>query len=176
MIQLLATHLQDICQHAQSTYPEECCGILLGYLTDNRLELACPSGQKTVAEVVRTENAWNRDTAIDFSEAKLDDVADKDKDENISYSRKRRYAIAPQAMLQAQKSARDSGMNIIGIFHSHPDYPAEPSEFDRNCAWQEYSYIIVSVRGGKAAEINSWVLDGDRQFQPEEIQEISVET
>lgn len=174
MIQLLATHLQDICQHAESTYPEECCGILLGYLTDNDLALACPSGQKTVAEVVLTQNAWNRDTAVDFSEAKLDDVTDEDK--NISYSRRRRYAIAPEVMLKTQKSARDSGMNIIGIFHSHPDYPAEPSEFDRNCAWQEYSYIIVSVREGQAAKINSWVLDSDRQFQREEIQKISAQT
>ncbi len=180
MIQLLTTHLQDICQHAESTYPEECCGILLGYLTNNYSGLACTSGQKTVAEIVLTENAWNPDTAVDFSEFKLDNVTNEDKDKNISYltsgySRKRRYAIAPEVMLKTQKSARDSGMNIIGIFHSHPDYPAEPSEFDRNCAWQEYSYIIVSVREGKAAEINSWVLDSDHQFQPEEIRKISAE-
>lgn len=172
MIQLLATHLQDICQHAENTYPEECCGILLGYLSNNPLALACPEGHKTVAEIVLTENAWDPDTAVDFSERKLDDVTDEYKDENISYSKKRRYAIAPQVMLQAQKSARDSGMNIIGIFHSHPDYPAEPSEFDRSYAWQEYSYIIVSVREGKAAEINSWLLDDEHQFQPEEIQQI----
>ena len=163
MIQLLATHLQEICQHAENTYPEECCGILLGYLTESR---------KTVAEIVLTENVWSPETAGNFPNNKLDDSTD----ENISYSRKRRYAIAPEVMLQTQKSARDSGMNIIGIFHSHPDYPAEPSEFDRNYAWQEYSYIIVSVQEGTAAEINSWVLDSGHQFQSEEIKKISAET
>ena len=159
MIQLLATHLQDIFQHAESTYPEECCGILLGSLTET---------QKTVTEIILTENAWNPDTALDFSDDKLSDDIDK----SISLSKRRRYAIAPEVMLKAQKSARDSGINIIGIFHSHPDYPAEPSEFDRNCAWQEYSYIIVSVRAGKAADINSWVLDSKDKFQAEEIQEM----
>ena len=163
MIQLLPRHLQDICQHAENTYPEECCGILLGYLTESH---------KTVVEIILTENAWSPETAVDFPDNKLDGGTD----ENISYSKKRRYAIAPQVMLRAQKSARDSQMNVIGIFHSHPDYPAEPSEFDRNFAWEEYSYIIVSVRQGKAAEINSWVLDSDRQFQAEEIQKISVQT
>ena len=159
MIQLLATHLQDIFQHAESTYPEECCGILLGSLTET---------QKTVTEIILTENAWDPDTALDFSDDKLNDNIDK----SISFSKRRRYAIAPEVMLKAQKSARDSGMNIIGIFHSHPDYPAEPSEFDRNYAWQEYSYIIVSVQAGKAAEINSWVLDSKNQFQAEELWEV----
>ena len=163
MIQLLATHLQDIFQHAESTYPEECCGILLGSLTET---------QKTVTEIILTENAWNPDTALDFSDDKLSDDIDK----SISLSKRRRYAIAPEVMLKAQKSARDSGINIIGIFHSHPDYPAEPSEFDRNYAWQEYSYIIVSVQNGKAAEINSWVLDSKDKFQTEEIREMNVET
>ncbi len=163
MIQLLATHLQDIFQHAESTYPEECCGILLGSLTET---------QKTVTEIILTENAWNPDTALDFSDDKLSDDIDK----SISLSKRRRYAIAPEVMLKAQKSARDSGINIIGIFHSHPDYPAKPSEFDRNYAWQEYSYIIVSVQNGKAAEINSWVLDSKDKFQTEEIREMNVET
>ena len=159
MIQLLATHLQDICQHAESTYPEECCGILLGSLTET---------QKTVTEIILTENAWNPDTALDFSDDKLNDDIDK----SIGFSKRQRYAIAPEVMLKAQKSARDSGINIIGIFHSHPDYPAEPSEFDRNYAWQEYSYIIVSVQDGKAAEINSWILDRKDKFQAEEIREM----
>ena len=159
MIQLLATHLQDICQHAESTYPEECCGILLGSLTET---------QKTVTEIILTENAWNPDKALDFPNDKLNDDIDK----SISFSKRRRYAIAPEVMLKVQKSARDSGINIIGIFHSHPDYPAEPSEFDRNYAWQEYSYIIVSVQNGKAAEINSWVLDSKDKFQAEEIREM----
>lgn len=148
MIELVETHLQIIFNHAQSTYPEECCGVMLGNISDK-----C----KTVVEIIPTQNAWNQETASNFQ------------DNHPNYSKKRRYTIAPQEMLQIQKSARDKNLNIIGIFHSHPDYQAIPSEFDRISAWEEYSYIIVSVQKGQAGEINSWILDGDRQFQQEEI-------
>jgi len=145
VLKLLPEHLQTIRTHAENTYPEECCGIMLGYLT---------SLGKTVVEVMPTDNAWSAEAA---------DFPGDDK----AYSKKRRYAIAPQVMLQAQKEARDRDFNIIGIYHSHPDNPAIPSEFDRQYAWQEYSYIIVSVQNGKAADIKSWCLDDDHLFQEE---------
>ena len=148
MIQLNKQNLQIIFSHAQSTYPEECCGVILGHLESDR---------KTVVEIIPTQNAWNRETASDFQ------------DSDIESSRKRRYTIAPREMLQLQKSSRDKNLNIIGIFHSHPDYPATPSEFDRNCAWQEYSYIIVSVQKGRVGDMNSWMLDDNSQFQQEEV-------
>ena len=148
MIKLNAIQLQKILSHAESTYPEECCGVILGELRDR---------QKVVVEIVSTQNVWNPETAGDFVE------------ENIEYSRKRRYTIAPREMLRLQKEARERNLNIIGIFHSHPDYPATPSEFDREYAWQEYSYIIASVEKGIARNINSWVLDDNRKFQPEEM-------
>ena len=151
MIQLNKEHLQIIFTHAESTYPEECCGVIFGHIYSDR---------KTVVEIIPTENAWNPDTASNFP------------DSNPDLSRKRRYTIAPQDMLQLQKSSREKNLNIIGIFHSHPDYPAIPSEFDRNCAWQEYSYIIVSVQKGKAGDINSWVLDDRSGFQQEELREL----
>lgn len=72
-------------------------------------------------------------------------------------------------MLKVQKEARDRQLDIIGIYHSHPDHPAIPSEFDRLCGWQAYSYIIVSVLQGKARDVLSWSLDDNHQFQPEEI-------
>ncbi|WP_414619223.1 Mov34/MPN/PAD-1 family protein [Calothrix sp. CCY 0018] len=148
MIQLNKQNLQIIFSHAESTYPEECCGVILGHLDSDR---------KTVVEIIPTQNAWNRETAGDFQ------------DSDIESSRKRRYTIAPREMLQLQKSSRDKNLSIIGIFHSHPDYPATPSEFDRNCAWQEYSYIIVSVQKGRAGDMNSWMLDDNSQFQQEEV-------
>ena len=148
MIQLNKKHLQIIFNRAESTYPEECCGIMLGKISDDF---------KTVVEIIPTQNAWNQETANNFQ------------DNESNHSRKRRYTIAPQEMLQIQKSARDKNLNIIGIFHSHPDYPAIPSEFDRISAWEEYSYVIVSVQKGQAGEINSWILNGNHQFQQEEI-------
>ncbi|NJM73595.1 MAG: M67 family metallopeptidase [Scytonema sp. RU_4_4] len=149
MLKLLPQHLQTIYTHAETTYPEECCGIVLGYLT---------SEGKTVVEVMPTENAWNAETATGFPGS------------DTSLSKRRRYAIAPQVMLQAQREAREQNLNIVGIYHSHTDHPATPSEFDRQCAWQEYSYIIVSVQNGKASDIKSWCLDDNHQFQQEAIE------
>ncbi|OUL18360.1 hypothetical protein BV378_35260 [Nostoc sp. RF31YmG] len=150
ILQLLPEHLQIIRTHAESTYPKECCGIILGHAINEG---------KTVVEVMPTENAWN--TAAD-------DFPDDDKGE----SQRRRYAIAPQVMLQAQRQARDRSLNIIGIYHSHPDVPAIPSECDRLYAWPEYSYIIVSVQKGKAETLQSWSLNDTHQFQPETIKNI----
>jgi proteasome lid subunit RPN8/RPN11 len=151
MIRLSEEQLQTIRTHAERTYPEECCGIIFGYLD---------SEGKTTVEVMPTENVWNTEAATEFS------------GEHTGESKKRQYAIAPKVMLQAQKQARDRSLNIIGIFHSHPDHPAIPSESDRLYAWQGYSYIIVSVQNGQAGELRSWSLDDTHQFQAEAIENI----
>ncbi|MCC5621316.1 Mov34/MPN/PAD-1 family protein, partial [Nostoc sp. CHAB 5715] len=92
--------------------------------------------------------------------------------ERTAESKRRQYAIAPEVMLKTQREARNRSLNIIGIFHSHPDHPAIPSECDRLYAWQGYSYIIVSVQNGKAGELQSWSLDDTHQFQAEAIENI----
>ncbi|MDF5729051.1 MAG: M67 family metallopeptidase [Rhizonema sp. PD38] len=158
MIKLSQEHLKIICAHAESTYPEECCGILFGYLVGN---------SKTVVEVTPTDNAWSSETATDFT------GNIETNDDAFLYSKRRRYAIAPQVIFQAQRKARDRHFNIIGIYHSHPDYPNIPSEFDRLYAWQEYSYVIISVKNGISADARSWSLDDNHQFQPEAIQKCS---
>ncbi|WP_373529503.1 Mov34/MPN/PAD-1 family protein [Nostoc sp.] len=149
MIRISQEHLQTIHTHAESTYPDECCGIILGYMA---------SEGKTVVEVMPTENVWDTEAAAEFP------------GDRTTESKKRQYAIAPQVMLQAQREARDRSLNIIGIFHSHPDHPAIPSECDRLYAWQGYSYIIVTVQNGKAGELGSWSLDHHHQFQAEAIE------
>jgi proteasome lid subunit RPN8/RPN11 len=151
MIKLSQEHLQTIRNHAESNYPDECCGIILGYLANEG---------KTVKEVIPTENVWNTEAAAEFP------------GERTAESKRRQYAIAPEVMLKMQKEARDRSLNIIGIFHSHPDHPAIPSECDRLYAWQGYSYIIVTVQNGKAGELLSWSLDDDHQFQAEAIENI----
>ncbi|MDH6098334.1 M67 family metallopeptidase [Anabaenopsis sp. FSS-46] len=150
VLKLLPHHQQMICNHGESTYPQECCGLVIGVLG---------RGGKTVIDIIPTENTWNSQSG-DFS------------GEPIVHTSSKRYAIAPQVMLQAQKTARDRGLNIIGIYHSHPDHPAIPSECDRLYAWAEYSYIIVSVNNGKAGTVTSWSLDEHDQFQPESINKI----
>ena len=58
----------------------------------------------------------------------------------------------------------------LGWYHSHPDHPARPSEFDREHAWPWYSYVIVSVANGEPQDMTSWQLEDDRShFQPEEM-------
>ena len=77
-------------------------------------------------------------------------------------SRNNRYVIEPSHMLEAEKEARSRGMDIVGIYHSHPDHPARPSEFDREHAFPWYSYIVVSVEQGEPKQLTSWTLKEDR--------------
>ena len=85
-------------------------------------------------------------------------------------NRSRRFEISPDDFYRADVAARRSGETILGVYHSHPDHPARPSEYDREHAWPWYSYVIVAVHGGKAVDLTSWVLRDDGvQFDPEEI-------
>jgi proteasome lid subunit RPN8/RPN11 len=77
-------------------------------------------------------------------------------------SARNRYLISPESYLKAELSAEAAGLEVIGFYHSHPDAPAAPSEFDREHALPGCSYVIVSVREGKARELTSWVLAEDR--------------
>ncbi len=81
-----------------------------------------------------------------------------------------RFLIPPQAVLEAEKYARKKNLDVLGFYHSHPNAEARPSQFDLDHAWPFYSYVIVSVRQGKAEALNSWRMANDRaQFDPEDI-------
>ncbi len=82
-------------------------------------------------------------------------------------TKRRRYSISPEDMLRTQRQAREQGLSIIGVYHSHPDHEAVPSECDRALAWPEYAYVIASVRSGHAVDVQNWALDSAHQFQPE---------
>ena len=77
-------------------------------------------------------------------------------------ARHNRYLLGPEQMLQAENTAQRLGLDVLGVFHSHPDQPAEPSEFDREWALPWFSYIITSIRQAKADETRSWRLVEDR--------------
>jgi proteasome lid subunit RPN8/RPN11 len=81
-----------------------------------------------------------------------------------------RYLISPQEMLQAERDARRAGQQILGYYHSHPDLPAWPSPYDLEHAWPVYSFLIMSVRDGRATEMRSWVKHEDpTRFEEEPI-------
>ena len=86
-------------------------------------------------------------------------------------SPRNRYSITPEDVLAAERAARKRGAELIGWYHSHPDHPARPSEYDREHAWPWYSYVIVSVVGRKPGELTSWRLAEERsQFEPEAVE------
>jgi proteasome lid subunit RPN8/RPN11 len=145
-LEITTTQLKIIYDRAESIYPEECCGILLGKFSGE---------SKIIIEVIPTINDW------EASGVKTDRDLDRTKHS--------RYSIPPAEIFQAQKRGRDRQLEIVGFFHSHPDAPAIPSTCDRDRAWEIYSYPIVSLIQGKVESIASWVLDRDGIFQPEEI-------
>jgi proteasome lid subunit RPN8/RPN11 len=74
-----------------------------------------------------------------------------------------RFVITPEDFLHAELTAQKHGSEIIGIYHSHPDHPAKPSDYDREHGLPFYSYVIVAVEKGVATDITSWKLSDDRQ-------------
>lgn len=136
MIVLDAGVLAAIRSHAESTYPEECCGALVG-------EVA--AGRRTVRRALRLQNAR-------------------------AEARRRRFRIEPEDYRGAERSAAAHGLDLIGFYHSHPDHPAAPSEYDREHALPWHSYVIVAVAAGRAGACTSWVLSADRsRFESEEV-------
>lgn len=128
-------HLQTIERHASVSYPDECCGVLIG---------RCQTGATYVERVLSVGN-------------------------ERSDSRHNRYLITPETVLAAHKEARALGLDVVGYYHSHPDHPARPSDFDREHAWPGVSYLIVSVEQRKVVDARSWRLSDDRDSFDEEI-------
>ena len=146
-LQLQISHelAERIGQHGAETFPHECCGALLGR-DAAFLENAEAESSREVLELFPLVN-------------RRDD------------SPRNRFAVTAEDVLDAEKAARQRGLDVVGWYHSHPDHPARPSQFDREHAWPWYSYIIVSVMGGKPAEMTSWRLNDDRQdYTSERIQ------
>jgi proteasome lid subunit RPN8/RPN11 len=139
MNRLLITpdHLQAIGRHSEASYPEECCGFLIGRAS---------AGSTVVERLLAVDNERQD-------------------------SRHNRFLIHPETVLAAHKEARAAGADVVGYYHSHPDHPARPSDFDREHAWPGLSYLIVSVQGGQAADARSWRLADDRERFDEEILE-----
>jgi len=157
MLRLSVEQLDAIHRHASRDYPAECCGVLLGQ----------DAGEvKHVTEVAPLANL-RHDTARAQEFMPLEDPRRE--------SERNRYLIDPREQLRVEKDARTRGLTVLGYYHSHPDHPPRPSEYDREHAWPWYSYLIVAVDHGIAGDSRSWVLSEDGSvFQLEQLDVTNV--
>ena len=145
MIRISPELIAAIRAHAERDYPHECCGALLG-----RAGVALrPDGTKWVLALEPVGNHREAEEAH------------------------HRFLITAGDYHAIEKSARAKSLEVVGFYHSHPDHPARPSDYDREHALPSFSYVIVAVRSGRAEELTSWTLDDDRAaFSLETIAEI----
>jgi proteasome lid subunit RPN8/RPN11 len=85
---------------------------------------------------------------------------------------RRRFLVRPDDYRGAEKRAREAGLDLLGFYHSHPDHPARPSQYDLDHAWPSLSYVIVSVMAGEDTRLTSWRLKEDRSAFDEESVEV----
>ena len=102
-----------------------------------------------------------QDGAIEVVDAKeLDNVTDE--------GPRRRFRVSPSDYRQSEARARELGAELLGFYHSHPDHPALPSQYDLDHAWPNFSYVIVAVAQGTPGDLRSWRLRPDRSAFEEE--------
>jgi proteasome lid subunit RPN8/RPN11 len=126
-----------------AAYPNECCGILFGKEVRENGD-----DQRFVERIEKVENEF---------------------EENEQFHR---FLITPDTLKKAEEAAATEGRLVLGFYHSHPDAPARPSEYDRQHGWPFYSYVIVSILNQEAADMTSWVMDEvTEQFERQEMVE-----
>jgi proteasome lid subunit RPN8/RPN11 len=136
---------ERIRRHGVETYPHECCGALLGHDGSHQAG--------ATREILGLFPLINR----------RDD------------SPQNRFSVTPRDVMDTERAAQARGLDVVGWYHSHPDHPAEPSQYDREHAWPWYSYIIVRVQERVPQEMTSWRLREDREGYTEEILEIHIQ-
>ena len=114
--------------HARSTYPNECCGAMLGSIDGDH---------KSVRVAVALENAFSGQQGA-------------------------RYELRQEDLLRADAEARRQGMDLVGIFHSHPDCDAyfSKTDLENSCPW--YSFVVLSIQKGEFHHANSFLPNADQ--------------
>ena len=136
MLRLNNQCVSRIKAHASQTYPEECCGVLLGKAEEDT---------RIVLDVLEINNSSKE-------------------------QKSRRFTISPEDYRNAEMQANERGLDVLGFYHSHPDHPARPSQFDLEHAFPFWSYVIIGVDRGRPNAMSSWLLQEDRsQFEEEAI-------
>lgn len=166
MLKIEASALETCRRHAVEGFPLEICGFLVG---------AVDGETRACVEAWPVRNAWEDrpEERAALLEA-LERGGGSSTSEWEQHNRERRYLVSGDETLAAMKRARAAGLDLIGVYHTHPNHPAIPSDFDRDAAMPEWSYLILSVRDGAVAETRSWVLPfWEEKFTEEAIQEIA---
>ena len=126
----------EMVQHARETYPNECCGAMLGNIDGD---------QKTVTVAMKLRNAFAGEQA-------------------------QRYELRPEDLLAADREASARKLDLVGIYHSHPDCGAYFSQTDlkNSCPW--YSFVVLSIQQGEFDHANSWLPNAEQtQAEKEEL-------
>jgi proteasome lid subunit RPN8/RPN11 len=128
MIDIESAAWDDMVAHAEATYPNECCGAMLG---------SADGDNKTVRVSLRLDNA-------------------------AAGSQSAYYELRPEDLMRADREARERKMDLIGIYHSHPDCGAYFSQTDlkNSCPW--YSFVVLSVQKGRFDHANSWLPNAEQ--------------
>jgi proteasome lid subunit RPN8/RPN11 len=120
---------QQIRDEGAAAYPKECCGILFG-----------------------------RDVTTDGVTRRIVESLGPVRNEFETGEQYHRFLITPAALMKAEKACSE-GLMVLGFYHSHPDHPARPSEYDREHGWPFYSYVIVAIATREPKLMTCWVLD-----------------
>jgi len=133
MIHIEEKAWREMVAHAEATYPDECCGVMLGSVDE----------MKIVREAVELTNV-------------------------AQGSHRARYELAPEDLINADRAARERGLDLVGIYHSHPDCDAYFSETDlkNSCPW--YSFVVLSIQNGHFHHANSWLPDAEQTHAEKE--------
>lgn len=129
---VLPTALADEMKvHALAAYPDECCGFLIGRFSDTDGET-----ERTIFALERARNEFRGE-------------------------RRRRFLILPEELREVERRREGSAEAVVGFYHSHPDHPARPSQYDQDHAWPWYSYLVIAVTAGEADGLGAFELDPD---------------
>lgn len=133
-IEITSELIRDIERQGRDAYPNECCGVLIGR------DLPGANGQprRIVDSIAPLRNSFDKEEQ--YHRFKLD---------GLEYAR-------------MEKQVSDAGKMILGFYHSHPDHPATPSQYDLDHAWPFYSYVIVQIVKREPGLMTSWILDEDK--------------
>lgn len=130
-VRLPVSLLAEMRAHSRATYPEECCGFLIGSANE-----PTTSRERAILALERVGNEF-------------------------SGERNRRFLIRPEEVRSAERRLERTDRAVIGFYHSHPDHPARPSQYDQDHAWPWYTYLVLSVTASDTPDVGAFELDPD---------------